>query len=268
MSTKTIDRSGVGVLAGEGELPLQLTRYCADNEIPIAIVQFDMCDYGEFPIAPILQTRIERVGEIFSFFKDNNVKNVVMIGNLQKPSFTSLRPDVRGLKTLTRIAKAFVSGDDSLLRALRIEIEKEGYNVRGVDYYLTQLTCKLGQLTKKKCDIDIRDATKESLRYGTEDRGQSVLLHSDGTYSYETRTGTTALIDNEGRAGSVLVKMVKPQQDPDLDRPTVGMQTLIALKSKGCAGMVVEADGVLLINQDEMINYANEHNLFIEGVNG
>lgn len=260
----------LGILAGEGALPFHLTRFCIENDIPVCVVQFKGCDYSDFPNVPILQTRIERVGEIFSFLKANKVKDVVMIGNLQKPSLSSMRPDFKGLKTLGKIAGAFVKGDDNLLRSLRREIEAENFTVRGVDYYLKNLTAQAGCLTKishAQGNQFINAAIKTAIQHGIDDKGQSILAHNDGTYSFETRDGTTALIDKHGRNGSILVKMMKPQQDPDLDRPTVGVHTVEALVKKQCAGLIIQADAVFLIDKNDMINHANQHDLFIEAIN-
>lgn len=260
----------LGILAGEGALPRHLTRFCVENDIPVCAVQFKNCAYFDFPTVPILHTRIERVGEIFSFLKANNVKDVVMIGNLQKPSLSSMRPDLRGLRTLGKIAKSFVKGDDNLLRSLRREIEAEGFMVRGVDCYLTDLTAQAGCLTKTghaQGNQFINSAIEMAIQHGVEDKGQSILAHSDGTYSFETREGTTALIEQFGREGSILVKMMKPQQDPDLDRPTVGLETIRALVKAQCDGMIIHADAVFMIDKNDMIECANQNNIFIEAIN-
>ena len=39
------------------------------------------------------------------------------------------------------------------------------------------------------------------------------------------------------------------------------------MKECGCAGMIIEANGVLMVDKDEMIAFANENNQFIEAVN-
>jgi len=269
MPTQTIiDSSPLGILAGEGELPTQLIDCCLDNNIPVAVVQFTECSYETYPDIPLMQFPIEKVGGIFSFFKSHNVKNIVMIGAIKRPSLLSLRPDVEGFKTLLSIGVTLVSkGDDALLTSLRQKIEKHGFAIRGIDYYLTDLTCVDGPLGENKCTNPlIETAIDESLRHGAEDKGQSILFHSDGTYSYETREGTTALIMQYARSGSTLVKMVKPGQDRDVDRPTVGLDTLKALKSKGADGMVIESNGVLIVDKNNVIDYANVHGLFVEGV--
>ena len=268
MPTK-IDRP-VGILAGEGALPLYLTQFCIDNNIPVCVIQFDGCVYDAYPTIPILKTRLEKVGGIFQFLKNNNVVDVVMIGNLQKPSLSSMRPDTKGVKTLARIMGAMMRGDDNLLRSLRHEIEAEGFTVRGVDYYLKNLTAQAGCLTKvqmKQGNQFINAAIKTAIQHGIDDKGQSILAHEDGTYSYETREGTTILIEKCGRYGSILVKMMKPQQDPDLDRPTVGVKTIQALIKSQCAGMVIQADSVFMIDKDDMIDCANKNGIFIEVIN-
>ena len=259
----------LGVLAGEGALPRHLIRYCIENAIPVVAIRFHGCSYNEWRFdIPTCDTRIEKVGEIFSFFRKHHVQDVVMIGNLSRPSLSSLRPDWRGIKTLGRIAGAFAKGDDNLLRTLRQEIENEGYTVRGLDYYLKDLTAPAGTLTalhRNKPKL-IEPAIAEAIRHGQDDKGQSILVHEDGSYAYEDIEGTSKLIQKHGKNGSILVKMMKPQQDPDLDRPTVGLNTLRDLHVKGCAGMVIQAEAVYMVDRQAMIEYANQNGLFIEAV--
>lgn len=259
----------VGILAGEGALPLQLYNHCIDNNIPVVVVMFQGCAYANWSHAPHhkLETGIEKVGAIFDFFNKHDVDTVVMIGNLSRPSLKTLRPDWRGLKTLGKIAGAFMQGDDNLLRSLREVIEKEGFKVRGVDYYLTDLKPAAGILTQTTPNDAqttlIHKGINASILHGLADKGQSVLVHPDGSYSYETEDGTTALIERDGQQGSILAKTIKPQQDPDLDRPTVGLNTIIALHRKGCAGMAVQADAVLMVDKKAMVDYADQNGLFI-----
>lgn len=265
-----INKGNLGILAGEGELPHQLVAHCQSQAIDVSIVTFDGCRYQPFPDIPHCHTRLEKVGEIFDFLKKQNVSDVVMIGNLGRPKLSALRPDFKGLRVLAKIGGAFaLHGDDSLLRLLRREIESEGFHVKGIDYYVPGLTFKEGCHTRHPLTItdSIDSAIREALHHGRADKGQSVLVDIDGNFAYEDRLGTQHLIETHGTKGAVLVKILKPQQDPDLDRPTVGIETLRILTEKGCAGLVVQADSVFAVNKQTMIDYANEHNLFIEAIN-
>jgi DUF1009 family protein len=256
----------VGVLAGEGEIPHMLINHCIGNHIPVCTVQFKGCTYSRFPNIPTLNTRMERVGDIFRFLKSNNVSDIVLIGNLSRPSISSLRPDLKGIKTLAKIGKAFVKGDDNLLRSLKSEIENEGFTICGVDYFLGDLTLTAGTHTQTAPEIDYQVGVHKSIQHGLDDKGQSILMHVDGTFSFEDRNGTTALILDKGRIGSVLIKTTKPQQDPDLDRPTVGIETLEALYKTQGAGMIIQANSVFAVHKNSMIEYANKHNLSIEAI--
>jgi len=121
-----INRNPVGILAGEGALPVHLNQYCIENDIDVCVVQFEGCTYNANFDAPVLKTRLEKVGEIFAFFKSQKVQNVVMIGNLNRPEITSLRPDFKGVKTLMRIGSAFLKGDDNLLGLYAMKLKMKG----------------------------------------------------------------------------------------------------------------------------------------------
>jgi DUF1009 family protein len=258
----------IGILAGEGALPHDLVNACLFKKITPNLVKFRSCEYRPFPNISILDARLEQVGRIFDFFKSRNVTHVVMIGNLGRPSIIDLRPDFKGFKTLLRIGKNFAMGDDNLLKSLRAEIENAGYIVCGVDMFVDDLTLPVGIHTQTKLVIATNKGMMESLKHGQADKGQSVLMHEDGSFSYEERSGTTALIQNCGRKRSVLYKTMKPQQDPDLDRPTIGLDTFKALKKKECAGVVVQANTVFVLDQDACIAYADENKMFIEAKDG
>lgn len=260
--------TSLGILAGEGELPHILVDTCLKKGIKPVLILFQGCSYRQFPHnVPVLETRLEHVGKIFNYLKANKVSDVVLIGNLVRPSVSKLRPDFKGIRTLARLGKAMIAGDDNLLKSLRNEIEREGFAVHGIDRFVDYLTLEAGSFTKAKPDIDIQSGMRESINLGLADKGQSILMHEDGSFSYESFDGTAALIDKHGRAGSVLFKAMKPQQDPDLDRPTVGLHTLKTLHKNKCAGLVVEADKVFVIQQKDCIEFADQHGLFIEAAN-
>ena len=83
---------------------------------------------------------------------------------------------------------------------------------------------------------DIAAGIKASQQLGLEDKGQSVLVLNGAIIGYEDQKGTNALIHRFAQKGAVLVKTCKPQQDKDLDLPTIGLGTLKACLDKEIAG--------------------------------
>ena len=66
--------------------------------------------------------------------------------------------------------------------------------------------------------------------------------------------------------GGFLIKMLKPIQDPRVDLPTVGINTLKLIKELGLNGIILENKKAFLVDKENMIKYADKNNLFIFGI--
>jgi len=63
-----------------------------------------------------------------------------------------------------------------------------------------------------------------------------------------------------------MVKIPKPGQERRVDLPTVGISTLERASAIGLAGVAVAAGGALVLDQDEIIAFADSHNMFVFGI--
>jgi DUF1009 family protein len=66
--------------------------------------------------------------------------------------------------------------------------------------------------------------------------------------------------------GGFLMKTLKPIQDPRVDLPTVGINTLKLINQIGLSGIVLQSNKAFIVDKKEMIDFANANNLFIHGV--
>jgi DUF1009 family protein len=66
-----------------------------------------------------------------------------------------------------------------------------------------------------------------------------------------------------GRKGGVVVKVAKPDQDQRFDIPTVGVRTLKTMRKAGLHMLVTEANQTLYLEPDEMVSFANRHQMII-----
>ena len=62
------------------------------------------------------------------------------------------------------------------------------------------------------------------------------------------------------------MKTLKPIQDPRVDRPTVGINTLKLINEIGLSGIILQSNKAFIIDKKEMIDFANDNNLFIHGI--
>jgi DUF1009 family protein len=86
----------------------------------------------------------------------------------------------------------------------------------------------------------------------------------------EALEGTDACIRRAGQlcpaGGFTVVKTAKPQQDMRFDVPTIGLGTLRSLVESAGRVLAVEAGKTIVIDQPEVVEFANRHNLTLIAV--
>ena len=267
----------LGIIAGGGELPKVLIEHCKENGREFFVLAIEgNAEKDKVPQnAPQKWIRIGQAGTGFKLFKDENVKEVVMIGTIKRPSFFDLVPDLRTAAFFAKIGAKSL-GDDGILRALVKEIESEGMIVRGIHEVLPDLLIKEGVLGKikpsKQAKEDLNRAIEVATALGKLDVGQAVIVQQGLVLGVEGIEGTAELIRRckgykRKGSGGVLVKIRKPQQDMRVDLPTIGDKTIISAYESGLEGVALHAGNGLIVNEAEAIKLADKLGLFVIGVN-
>ena len=267
----------LGIIAGGGELPKVLIEHCQKQGREFFVLAIEGNADKEHIAKDIPQKwiRIGQAGTGFKIFKDEKVKEVVMIGTIKRPSFFDLVPDLRTAAFFAKIGAKSL-GDDGILRALVKEIESEGMIVRGIHEVLPELLIKEGVLGKikpsKQAKEDLKRAVEVATVLGKLDVGQAVVVQQGLVLGVEGIEGTAELIrrcKNYKRKGSggVLVKIRKPQQDMRVDLPTIGDKTILSAHEAGLEGVALHAGNGLIVNEKEAIKLADKLGLFVMGVN-
>lgn len=266
----------LGIVAGGGALPGSLIEACRKEGRPFFVLALKgHADPALLPKdIPMKWMRMGAVGFGFAEMKRQGVRDIVLIGNVRRPSLMELRPDLRGLKFF---AKAGIKalGDDGLLRAVIKEIEADGFKIVGADTLVPSLLAGngvFGKVHPNKEDMeDIQKGIKTVQILGAADVGQAVIVQQGIVLSVEAIEGTAALIKRTGAlkragGGGVLVKMAKPKQERRVDLPTIGVQTVKDVHEAGLKGIAVEAGAVLMADAEKCIKSADELGIFIIGI--
>lgn len=265
----------IGLIAGSGMLPRCVIDDCRDRGIDVFVIAIE----GQTPRElvegiPHVFTHFGAVGYIFQTLKDLGIKDLVLAGSMKRPNLFELRPDLKALKIIGRIGFRAL-GDDGLLRALRCELEDEGFILHGVQKFSSQLLAKkgvMGAVHPLPEDMEtIYLGLKASQVIGSLDIGQSVVVQQGQVIGVEAVEGTDALIERcaslmkTGRGG-ILVKTSKPQQDKELDLPTIGIQTIEKANACGLCGIIIEADHSIILDINSVVMLADRYNIFIQGI--
>ncbi len=271
----TPDIKRLGIIAGSGSLPLRLIAACDNKGIEPFIIGFEgQTDPAIIEGREHMWTRLGAAGQVMKTLKSHDVHDLVMIGSIRRPSFSELVPDFKTIEFFAKIGiKAL--GDNDFLSALRAFLEKEGFTLHGIHKFADDLLMSKGAIAAHEPAaedwLDINHGLEISRQLGAYDIGQSVVVQEGFVLGVEAVEGTDALIrrckdlKRKGRRG-VLVKTCKPQQDRDLDMPTIGPETVKLAADAGLGGIAVYAGETLVIEPEKVAEIADRHKMFVIGL--
>ena len=271
-------KSKLGILAGDGNLPIDLIKACVENKRPFFVIALsgfgDVHKLKAAGAKDICDIRVGAAGKILKTLGEKNVEEVVIAGKVIRPSLKDIRPDLKAAKIIAKVTTKAL-GDDGLLGLIVSEVEKEGFKIVGAHDVLDTLICGEGLLGKKKPDaqaqIDIRRGFEVAKVLGGLDVGQSVIVQQGIVLGVEGIEGTDALIKrcaalHKKGDGGVLIKCKKPTQDTRIDLPTIGVETVEVAAASNLRGIAIEAGGTIFLEKEQAIKKANELGIFLIGV--
>ncbi len=260
------------IIAGRGQLPAAVVA--AMPERPV-IASLD----GFVPtgLAPDMSFRLERLVPFLRALQDQGVTQVTFAGAAQRPRLDPALIDPMTAQLLPRLMAAMAQGDDATLRAVIAIFEDEGFAVVGVRDLAPGLIPDAGVLTGMPEAADIGDAARAAeivAALGAVDVGQGAVVQQGLCLAVEALPGTDAMLgvvaglaaalrpDPEHGRG-VLYKAAKPGQDPRIDLPTLGPDTVQRAAAAGLGCVAWAAGQVICLDQPEMIRLADQHRLFL-----
>jgi DUF1009 family protein len=271
----------LGLIAGGGALPVEIAQHCERSGRPLFVIRLKgFAGSGLAPYAGA-EVGLAEIGKCLKALKRAGCHSICLAGNVARPDFTSLAPDLRGLLLLPKVIAAARKGDDALLRLLIGEFEKEGFEVQGAHEVMDDLTLGIGPLgAHRPTEEQLADAGRAlqvARAIGRLDIGQAAVVSSGLVLAVEAQEGTDALLARvaelpahlKGRPGAgagVLAKAPKPIQETRVDLPTIGLATVQGVARAGLAGIAGEAGRLLVLDREAVIALADELGVFVLGV--
>lgn len=261
-------------------MPADIVDVCQRTGRPFFVIAFEgQAEPDLYTGIPHMVVRLGAAGRTLKALRDNGVEEIIFVGGIKRPNLAQIRPDLWGVKFLAQ-SGALALGDDGFLTTLVKKLERdEGFRVVGVKDIAKKLLAPKGVIGSKEPTesdlIDIRAAVRAALELGAEDIGQAAVSRDGNIIGLEDAEGTDALlqriseihspVNGQGLHG-VLAKVAKPQQERRADLPTIGVMTVRNAAKAGLAGIVVEAQGSIILEKQQLIAKADELGLFVFGV--
>jgi DUF1009 family protein len=263
----------IGLIAGNGAFPILLAQEAkkrGDRVVAVALKE-EADPAIEQHADEVAWLSIGQLGKIIDFFKDHQVTDAVMAGQVKHTQlFRNIIPDLRAAKILARAADKKA---ESLLSRVVQEFEQEGIRFLSSATYLEHWLCPEGILTARSLspaqEADVVFGLPLARLIAAEDIGQTIVVKDKTVIAVEAMEGTDACIRRAGEIagpGCVVIKVARPRQDLRFDIPVVGLRTLQSVAQSGARVLALEAGKTLLLDKEALIKEANAAQLTLTGV--
>jgi hypothetical protein len=264
----------IGLIAGNRKFPL---LFCAGaKKKGLYIVAIAIKGETSFKINKLVDKahwlKLSDFNRIFAIFKGEGVKNVVMAGQISpRRLFSREVANNQGLQQILSSIKNKKA--DTIFAAIADRLKDAGLDLLDSTTFVKEFLPVKGVLTVKKPDAAMWDNINFGLSLarsiGALDIGQTVAVKDKAIVAVEALEGTDNLILRAGRlarAGIIIVKVAKPNQDMRFDVPVVGLNTIKRLIKAKAKCLAIEADKTLFIDLKASIKLAEKKGIVIVAV--
>lgn len=263
----------LGLIAGDGQLPVIWTENASKSGIEVVVISLSSDNRKALSkhCSKLYDMGPGEINKISETLQKEGIKQLTFIGKvskrlvLKRPRFDS--------KALELLKNAKRLNDDAIMLMAVEELEKLGITVLDQTLFIKNLMVSPGILGEVKPTA----AQEEDAKYGfwvakamgQIDIGQTVVVKDKMVMAVEAIEGTDKCIKRGAKIaknGAVVVKTAKPSQDKRFDIPAFGLNTLKTMKKYKASVIAVEANETILVDKDEVIKYANAHNITVMAI--
>jgi DUF1009 family protein len=257
----------LAVIAGAGSLPGELVRHLTVQPLVCSLAGFEPDG-----LAVDECFRLETLGSFLSTLRARGVTDICMVGAIRRPTIDVAAIDAPTLNLVPMLQQALMSGDDGALRGVIAIFEEAGFAVRAAHDLAPALLQDPGCPTQRQPDdgavADALRATEIVAAMSSVDVGQCCVVQGGQALAIESLFGTDWMLASllrrpAGPRGGLLFKAPKPDQDRRVDLPTIGPDTVRAAAAAGLDGIVIEAQGVIVLDQPVVLAECDHHGLFL-----
>jgi DUF1009 family protein len=262
----------IGIIAGNGVYPELLANAARKAGVQkiVAAAFTDETDPALGQYVDVLDwMRVGQLGRLLKFFRAQNIRHVIMAGQIAPKNLFDLRPDLKAVMLLGKLKQR---NAESIFAAIADELAKVEVDLLPATTFLEDSLARPGLIagpklsSRQEHDVEIGwNVAKEIARL---DIGQTVIVKNGTIVAVEALEGTNEAIRRGGalaREGAVMVKVAKPNQDMRFDVPTIGVETIRVATETGLRVIAVEAGKTLFLQRDAIVNLAGAASISIVG---
>ena len=261
----------IGLILGETNFPKEILKKIKNKRLKYLIIDLTKKNIFKKDIYSH-RVSIGQFGKIINILKKRKCNRVLFAGKVNKPNFSKLRLDIKGIYYISRIIRSSKLGDAAILKEIIKILKQEKIITINSLTFNPELTLKKGNYSRTKPNrrdkIDIKKAIITLSRLGKYNFSQGAVVRNNKVLAIEGKDGTQKMLkrckSKKFINSGVLVKFPKKKQDIRIDLPTVGLKTLTQCKSAGLKGIVLQSKKNVFLERKQCIRFANKNKMFID----
>jgi len=143
---------------------------------------------------------VGQIGKILNLINEKKCKKVLFAGKINKPKFSSLKLDFKGLYYLPGIIKASKLGDAAIIKEIINILTKEKIKVVSSITYNPELTLSKGNITKLKPTgddiLNIKKGIQSLNNLNAHNHIQGLVIRNSIIIAIETLKGTKKMLQS------------------------------------------------------------------------
>jgi len=260
----------IGLFFGDTDFPNIILNTIKKQKIKYLIIDLSKSrkfkkDKNSFSVS------MGQFGKIINILRENNCKKVLFAGKVNKPNFSKLKLDLKGIYYIPRIIKAAKLGDAAILKEIIKILAQNKIKTENSLKFNPELSLTKGNYSKikqnKQDKLDIKKAIQTLNNLRQYNFSQAVVVRNKKVISIEGKGGTKKMLEKNKskkfRNHGVLVKFPKKKQDLRVDLPTIGLKTIKQSKTAGLKGIVIKSKQHVFLDKIKCIKFANKNKMFI-----
>ncbi len=262
----------LGIIAGSGVYPLLLAdgaRIAGVKRIVVAAFSNETSPEIANRADEMEWLRVGQLGKLLNFFRNANVRQAIMAGQIAPGSLFNLRPDLKAMLLLARLKRR---NAESIFGAIADQLAEIEVELLPATTFLDHLLAPRGHIAGPKPE----ERVEEDIAFGFEiakqlsalDVGQTIVVKNGTVLAVEAFEGTNEAIRRGGALGkknAVVIKVTKPNQDMRFDVPVIGPETLQVASESKVRVIAVEANRTLLLEKPTLIERAERLKISLVG---
>ncbi len=223
----------------------------------------------------IYSLKIYEFSKIIKLLEKFNIKDVCLIGKVNRPNLSNIKIDNILAKHINQIINEFKKGDGQTLNLILSILKKEGFNAKSLksidDSFFFKKVDK--DYIYKKNDADKIDVSKGlSLlnNISKYDNAQAAVVSNGYILGIEATEGTDLLLKrvaaeknklNLIKREGILIKIPKINQSNLTDNPVIGPKTISNVIKANLNGIAIKKENTIIFNKVRTLRMMEENKI-------